>query len=74
MEIYVVVAVFQGVVSEVKGFMLPPEAEEYEETKKRELGIVTGHEEESENDVQTHEIDVDVSPRSTASIIGNLTW
>ena len=74
MIIHVVVGVFQGVVSDVKGFMLPTEAEEYEDNRKRELGIVPGHEEESENNVQTHEIDVDVSPRSTASIIGNLTW
>lgn len=66
MKIYVVVSVYQGVVSEVKGFIDPGEADAEAVRLRHKYEIVPGYEEESENEVQLHEIDVDARPVSVA--------
>ena len=64
MRIYVVVGVYQGVVDEVKGFLDPGEIEAEVTRLKRKYDIVPGYEEESQNDIQLHEIDVGARPLS----------
>lgn len=64
MRIYVVVGVYQGVVAEVKGFIDPGEADAEVARLKGEYDIVPGQEEESQNDVQLHAVDVDARPVS----------
>jgi len=66
MQFYVVVGVCQGELSHIRGFIDPGEAEMELERLRDEYGIVLGYEEESENDVQLHEIDVDTRPTSVA--------
>jgi len=65
-KVYVVVTVFSGCVNEVKGFVDPGEADNCVETKQQELGITPGFEEESEHDVQLHELDIPIYPESVA--------
>jgi len=72
MRIYVVVGVFQGVVNDVEGFIDAGEAELELARLRHEYGIVPGHEEESENNVQLHEVDVDARPVSV--LMTRLTW
>lgn len=64
MKIYIIVGVFKGAVSSVQGFLDAGQAEVELVKLRKELGIVPGHEEESENDAQLHEIDVDLRPIS----------
>lgn len=64
MKIYIVIGVFQGVVDTVKGFIDSGEAEMELGELQVAYGITPGHEEESENSVQLHEIDVDARPVS----------
>ena len=66
MKVYVVVTVFSGCVNEVKGFVDPGEADNCVETKQQELGITPGFEEQSEHDVQLHELDIPIYPESVA--------
>jgi len=55
MRIYVVVGVYQGVVSEVKGFIDPGEAD---------AEAVRLQNENPESEVQLHEVEVDARPVS----------
>jgi hypothetical protein len=64
MTIYVVIGVFQGVVSDVRGFIDPGEAEMEVDRLKNEYNIEPGSEEESENSVNLHEVEVDARPVS----------
>lgn len=66
MHIYVVIGVWGGLIEEVKGFLDPSLAEIEVGRLKGEYGIVPGSEEESENSVQLHELDIDASPTSVA--------
>ena len=61
---YVVVGVFKGVVSEVKGFTDPEEANIELAKLNQEYNIEPGQEEESENEVSLHKIEVYVWPAS----------
>lgn len=63
MRIYIVFGISQGIVSEVKGFMDPSEAE-------AELLMLQS--EDPETDAQLHEIDVDARPVSV--IIRRQIW
>jgi hypothetical protein len=62
MLIYVVIGIFQGVVSEVKGFLDPGEAQNEYDRLVEEYGIKPG--EESEHGVQLHEVGVEARPAS----------
>jgi hypothetical protein len=64
MTIYVVIGVFQGVVSDVRGFIDPGEAEMEVDRLKNEYNIEPSREEESENSVNLHEVEVDARPVS----------
>uniref|UniRef100_A0A6M3M5D6 Uncharacterized protein n=1 Tax=viral metagenome TaxID=1070528 RepID=A0A6M3M5D6_9ZZZZ len=66
MKVYVVVTVFSGCVNEVNGFVDPGAADACVETKQQELGIMPGFEEQSEHDVQLHELDILIYPESVA--------
>ena len=70
---YVVVTVFEGCISDVKGFSIRSEAEAYLEINQDELGIEPDElgiepdlENESQNDVQLHELDIEFYPTSVA--------
>ena len=63
---YVVVTVFEGCISDVKGFGDRSEAEAYLEINQDELGIEPDLENESENDIQLHELDIEFYPTSVA--------
>lgn len=63
---YVVVTVFEGCISDVKGFSSSSEAEAYLEINQDELGIEPGLENESQNDIQLHELDIEYYPTSVA--------
>jgi len=65
-KVYVVVTVFSGCVNEVNGFVDPGAADACVETKQQELGIMPGFEEQSEHDVQLHELDILIYPESVA--------
>lgn len=66
MRVYVVVSVYAGCVDKVLGFQDASEAETEAAKLRRELGIKLGSEQESEHDVQLHEIDIDLRPLSVA--------
>lgn len=72
MLIYVVVGVYKGVVDKVEGFLDPIQAEMEMARLKNEYGIVPGYEEEAENNVQLHEVEVDSRPVSM--LRGRLVW
>lgn len=72
MRIYVVISVYQGVVSEVKGFIDSNQADMELARLRREYGITPGHEEESANDVQLHELNIDARP--TSVLIRSQIW
>ncbi len=61
---YIVITVYAGCVSDVKGFSDHGDAEDYLMQQKRELGIEQDQEEESEYDVQLHELDIETYPVS----------
>jgi len=63
---YVVVTVFEGCISDVTGFSVRSEAEAYLKMNQDELGIEPGVENESENDIQLHELDIEYYPTSVA--------
>jgi hypothetical protein len=67
MTIYVVVGVFEGVVSDVSGFIDPGAANLELERLVRQYGIEPGYEEEPENSVQLHEVEIDARPASVAA-------
>jgi len=67
MRIYVVVSVYAGCVSEVKGFQDAGEAEMELARVRQELGIMPGEESESQYDVQLHEIGIVLHPASVAA-------
>jgi hypothetical protein len=56
LKVYVVTTTYQGCISGVKAFIDSRNAETYKHKEMKELGIHVGHEEESENDVQLHEV------------------
>lgn len=66
MKIYVVITVFAGCLNDVQGFTDEGKADLYLASKKQELGINEGYEEESEHDVQLREVDITVYPTSVA--------
>lgn len=70
MKIYVVVSICQNLVDLVQGFSDLGLAETELASERKRLGI-TPNQEESENDVQLHEIEVDTRP---VSVLNRLTW
>lgn len=72
MKIYVVIGVFQGVISDVRGFIDPGEANMELERLNKEYDIEPGREAESENNVQLHEVDVEARPASV--LARRLKW
>ena len=64
MRVYVLVSVYEGCVDKVLGFQDAGDAETEAARLRKELGITLGSEEESENDVQTYEVDIDMRPLS----------
>lgn len=72
MRVYVLIGFFQGVVSEVKGFIDPSQANIEFERLREKYGIAPGYEAESENAVQLHDIDVDARPASVSA--RRLVW
>ena len=71
MKIYVVIGVFQGVISDVSAFLEPGAAYTEQQRLIEKYGIEPGHEEESEHNVQLHEVDVDARP---ASVVATQVW
>ena len=66
MIVYVVVTVYAGCVSKVKGFIDSGEAETHLATEWQELFIEPGLELESENNIQLHELDIETYPTTVA--------
>lgn len=64
MVIYVLIGIFQGIVSEVKGFLDPGEAQLEHDQLVKEYDIDPEHPEESENSAQLYEVGVEARPAS----------
>lgn len=71
MTLYIVIGVFQGVVSDVSGFIDQGAASMEQQRLSEQYGIEQGQEEESEHNVQLHEVDVDSRP---ASVTATQVW
>lgn len=55
MKVHVVVSVYKGCIQDVDVFKEKKQADGIAEVARKDLGIIAGHEAESENDVQVYE-------------------